>query len=83
MTAPRRPRRTRTPPDGARLLTAQEAVRYTGIAYSTLRGLALGVRARLDRDPRPPALPCVQVPGCRRLWFDRADLDAAILRWKR
>jgi hypothetical protein len=78
-----KPRRKRTPPPGARLLNAQEAAAYTGLAYTTLRDLALGVRARLDRDPRPPALPCVRVPGCRRLWFDRADLDAAILRWKR
>jgi hypothetical protein len=80
---PRRPRRKRTPPPGARLLDAQAAVAYTGIPYTTLRDLALGVRARLDRDPRAPVLPCVRVPGCRRLWFDRADLDAAINRWKR
>jgi hypothetical protein len=77
------PRRKRVPAQGARLLNAQAASAYLGIPYTTLRDLALGVRARLDRDPRPPVLACVKVPGCRRLWFDRADLDAAILRWKR
>jgi len=75
--APRR----RTPAPGARLLNAQEAVEYTGIPYTTLRDLALGVRGRMDRDARPAVLPCVRIPGCRRLWFDRRDLDAAINRW--
>jgi hypothetical protein len=27
-------------------------------------------------------IPIVRVPACRRLWFDRRDLDRAIEAWK-
>jgi len=54
-----------------RLMAAPEAADYLGIPYSTLRRLAqLG------------AIPVVRPPGSDRMWFDRADLDRAVLAWK-
>lgn len=58
------------PPRG-RLLSAQEAAAHLGIPYSTLRDVALR-----------GALPVVKLPGCRRWWFLRADLDRAIEAWR-
>ena len=75
-------RSSSAPPRGARLMNAQQAAAYTGLPYTTLRDAALGVHGRLDRDAREPVLPCVRIPGCRRLWFDVRDLDRAIERWK-
>jgi excisionase family DNA binding protein len=57
--------------EGGRLLSAGEAADYTGWPYSTLAGLA----ARGE-------LPVVRLPGSRRNWFDREDLDRAIAAWK-
>lgn len=54
-----------------RLLSAQQAAVYTGLPYSTLRDAALR-----------GALPLVRIPGCRRLWFARADLDRALEVWR-
>ena len=54
-----------------RLMSAQAAARYLGVPYTSLRDWAL----RGD-------LPLVRVPHCRRLWFDRQDLDRAIDAWK-
>lgn len=61
-------------PTGAavpRLLSAQAAARYLGVPYTSLRDWAL----RGD-------IPLVRVPNCRRLWFDRRDLDRVIDAWK-
>jgi excisionase family DNA binding protein len=57
-----------TPP---RLLSAQAAARYLGVPYTSLRDWALRGH-----------LPIVRVPDCRRLWFDRRDLDQAVESWK-
>ena len=67
-------RRRPAVPNGAgpRLLSAQDAAAYTGFNYTTLRGAALRGH-----------LPVVRIPGSRRMWFDRADLDRAIAEWKR
>ena len=54
-----------------RLLSAQAAARYLGVPYTSLRDWALRGH-----------LPIVRVPDCRRLWFDRRDLDRAIDTWK-
>lgn len=54
-----------------RLLSAQDAAAYTGFPYTTLRDAALRGH-----------LPIVRIPGSRRMWFDRADLDRAIDAWK-
>jgi len=58
--------------DGPRLLSAQDAAKYTGLPYTTLRDCALRGH-----------LPIVRVPDCRRLWFDRRDLDRALDVWKK
>lgn len=54
-----------------RLLSAQAAARYLGVPYTSLRDWALRGH-----------LPIVRVPECRRLWFDKRDLDRAIEAWK-
>lgn len=63
----------RATPSGfeGRLLSAQDAARYLGVPYTSLRDWALRGH-----------MPIVRVPGCRRLWFDRRDLDRAIEAWK-
>jgi excisionase family DNA binding protein len=55
----------------SRLLSAQAAARYLGVPYTSLRDWALRGH-----------MPIVRVPECRRLWFDRRDLDRAIDVWK-
>lgn len=55
----------------ARLLSAQAAAAYVGWPYTTLRDAALRGH-----------LPVVRIPGSRRMWFDRRDLDRAIEAWK-
>lgn len=58
-------------PTGPRLTTLQAASRETGIPVNTLRDLGLrGVVA------------VVRLPGCKRWFLDRADLDALIDRSK-
>lgn len=57
--------------DAARLLSAQDAARYLGVPYTSLRDWALRGH-----------VPIVRVPDCRRLWFDRRDLDRLIEAWK-
>jgi excisionase family DNA binding protein len=70
---PRAKRRGRAVPIGVpRLLSAQDAARYLGLPYTTLRDCALRGH-----------LPIVRVPDCRRLWFDRQDLDQALDVWKK
>jgi len=54
-----------------RLLSAQSAAKYLGVPYTSLRDWALRGH-----------IPIVRVPDCRRLWFDRRDLDRAIDSWK-
>ena len=54
-----------------RLLSAQAAARYLGVPYTSLRDWALRGH-----------VPIVRVPDCRRLWFDRCDLDRAVESWK-
>jgi excisionase family DNA binding protein len=54
-----------------RLLSAQGAAKYLGVPYTSLRDWALRGH-----------IPIVRVPDCRRLWFDRKDLDRAIDAWK-
>jgi hypothetical protein len=54
-----------------RLLSAQDAARYLGVPYTSLRDWALRGH-----------IPIVRVPACRRLWFDRRDLDSAIDAWR-
>jgi excisionase family DNA binding protein len=54
-----------------RLLSAQEAAAFLGIPYTTLRDAALR-----------GALPVVRIPGCRRWWFARVDLDRAVEAWR-
>ena len=71
-TAPfRRPQQTTNVPLPARLLSAQAAAAYTGWPYTTLRDAALRGH-----------LPVVRIPGSRRMWFDRRDLERAIEAWK-
>ena len=53
------------------LMTAIAAADYLGIPYTTLRDWA-----------QRGILPTVGVPHCRRWWFDRRDLDAAVEGWK-
>lgn len=55
----------------SRLLSAQDAAAYVGWPYTTLRDAA--IRGHL---------PVVRIPGSRRMWFDRRDLDRAIEAWK-
>jgi excisionase family DNA binding protein len=54
-----------------RLLSAQSAAAYLGVPYTSLRDWALRGH-----------IPIIRVPDCRRLWFDRRDLDRAIDAWK-
>lgn len=54
-----------------RLLSAQDAARYLGLPYTTLRDIALRGH-----------LPIVRIPDCRRLWFEKLDLDRALEAWK-
>ena len=62
---------TPRPPTGPRLTTLQDASRETGIPVNTLRDLGLrGVVA------------VVRLPGCRRWFLDRTDLDTLIDRSK-
>jgi hypothetical protein len=65
--------RLRTVPlaEPARLLSAQAAAKYLGVPYTSLRDWALRGH-----------VPIVRVPDCRRLWFDRRDLDRCIEAWK-
>jgi excisionase family DNA binding protein len=63
--------RTQHEGSGPRLLSAQAAARYLGVPYTSLRDWALRGH-----------IPIVRVPDCRRLWFDRRDLDHAIDAWK-
>jgi len=55
----------------ARLLSAQDAAAYTGWPYTTLRDAALN-----------GYIPVVRIPGQKRMWFDRRDLDRVIEAWK-
>jgi hypothetical protein len=54
-----------------RLLSAQDAASYMGVPYTSLRDWALRGH-----------VPIVRVPDCRRLWFDRRDLERCIEAWK-
>jgi hypothetical protein len=54
-----------------RLLNAQAAAKYLGVPYTSLRDWALRGH-----------VPIVRVPNCRRLWFDRRDLDRAVESWR-
>jgi predicted site-specific integrase-resolvase len=59
------------PSEAPRLLSAQRAAKNLGVPYASLRDWALRGH-----------IPIVRVPDCRRLWFDRKDLDRAIAAWK-
>jgi excisionase family DNA binding protein len=52
-------------------MSAQAVAAYLGVPYTTLRDWAL--RGHLA---------VVRVPDCRRWWFDRRDVEAAVERWK-
>jgi hypothetical protein len=54
-----------------RLLSARAAAQYLGVPCTSFRDWALRGH-----------IPIVRVPDCRRLWFDRKDLDRAIDAWK-
>ena len=54
-----------------RLLSAQDAARYLGLPYTTLRDIALRGH-----------LPVIRIPDCRRLWFEKRDLDRAVDAWR-
>lgn len=56
---------------GPRLLSAQDAAKYLGVPYTTLRDWVLRGH-----------LPVVRAPESRRMWFDRDDLDRAVKQWK-
>lgn len=56
---------------GPRLLSAQNAAKYLGVPYTTLRDWALRGH-----------VPLVRAPQSRRMWFDRRDLDRIIEQWK-
>ena len=58
-------------PTAPRLLSSQGGAAHLGIPVSTLRDWV-----------HRGHVPVVRVPDCRRWWFDRRDLDAAIERWK-
>jgi hypothetical protein len=58
-------------PTVSRLLSAQAAVAYIGWPYTALRDAALH-----------GLLPVVRIPGSKRTWCDRRDLDRAIDSWK-
>ena len=72
-TPPRAGGRRRAPvvTGDSRLLSAQAAAAYLGVPYTSLRDWALRGH-----------IPIVRPPDCRRLWFDRADLDRAVEAWK-
>lgn len=55
----------------SRLMTAQAAAQYLGVPYTSFRDWALRGH-----------VPIVRVPDCRRLWFDRNDLDRLVEAWK-
>jgi hypothetical protein len=57
-------------PNG-RLLNLQTAAAYLGVPDTSLRDWALRGH-----------VPIVRVPDCRRLWFDRRDLDRLVDQWK-
>lgn len=59
----------RPAPQGQRLVTPQTASAETGIAYTTLRDLHFNGH-----------LPIVKLPGCRRWFIRREDLDGLIAR---
>lgn len=61
---------TTTPTVEPRLLSIQQAVQYTGWPYTTLRRAALGGKLRF-----------VRIPGSKRLWFEKRELDRAIRAW--
>ena len=69
--APARGKSTTENLTAPRLLSAQAAARYLGVPYTSLRDWVF--RGHLS---------VVRVPGCRRWWFDRRDLDHAIEAWK-
>jgi excisionase family DNA binding protein len=54
-----------------RLLKAPAAARYLGVPYTTFRDWV-----------HRGYVPLVQPPGCRSWWFDRADLDGFVERYK-
>jgi hypothetical protein len=54
-----------------RLLNAQRAASYLGVPYTSLRDWALRGH-----------VPIVRPPSCRRLWFDKGDLNRLIDLWK-
>ena len=58
-------------PLSPRLLSAQGAAKYLGVPYTSLRDWA-----------QRGHIPVVRVPDCRRLWFDRRDLDRMVDAWK-
>lgn len=64
-------RATASAANESRLLSAQDAAAYLGVPYTSLRDWALRGH-----------IPIVRVPDCRRLWFDRRDLDRAVDQWK-
>ena len=75
-TAPREqsPRRRKDDVRGGRgpkLLSAQDAAKYLGVPYTTLRDWVLRGH-----------LPVVRAPESGRMWFDRDDLDRAVKHWK-
>ena len=51
--------------------SAQDAARYLGLPYTTLRDIALSGH-----------LPVVRIPDGRRLWFEKRDLDRAVDAWR-
>jgi hypothetical protein len=59
------------PPSPAAPRSAQSAAKYLGVPYTSLCDWALRGH-----------IPIVRVPDCRRLWFDRKDLDRAVEAWK-
>jgi excisionase family DNA binding protein len=56
---------------GGRLLSVNAAAVYLGLPYVTLREAALRGH-----------VPVVRIPGSKRMWFERKDLDRAIEAWK-
>jgi len=58
-------------PGVGRLLSAQNSAEWLGVPYTTLLDIA-----------RRGSLPHVQIPGCRRWWFERRELEAALNRWR-
>jgi hypothetical protein len=54
-----------------RLLNAQAAAVYLGLPYTSFRDAALRGH-----------VPIVRIPGSRRLWFDRRDIERLVDAWK-